>query len=347
MLNATLVGLSLQMLSHSPLLAKTSASDRTRLTISKANLNYFTNSFVYFTALGGKLTTSSSSFSKFLKPVIHMTSIEISSRRNLTTSLLIESSFNCSGCVFDSNKVEASGAAILVDSHGSITSTIASCTFVANEAAFGGAIFFASPAGHLNIDHSSFTSNMAVSGSHMLLKCESLNAQSTSFSESEGVGSSIELNTFSDVTFKYCYFFRNGGPINIWANTVKPKFDNCCFMNYANDAAFTPDDNMFSDGDITFKGKNYINQKSIEPNSYSVSDLNNYLKTRETESDHGDECRMVPTPSMTSSAGIDSGEAIFSIVAIVFFVVVSIVGIIVVVACHTNQPGDEQELDQL
>jgi hypothetical protein len=103
-------------------------------------------------------------------------------------------------------------------------------------------------------------------------------------------------------------------------------------MHYQNVPRF-PDGTFPLSGLRPLKLDNEDNEGEFN-NSKEVEDLAATIP----KIDGGNQCRLEPTPSATYDATFGSEGALFAIISIGFFIIVSVVGILMVVCCQTREP---------
>lgn len=334
--NVTLLRLSVFSLTHAPFLVGSAGNIRGKVNLLHIRGGQFFSHFAYLTSGLRACLISGALFQNFLNSPIAVSSLELIGIQH-SKSQVITSSFTCRNAVFSNNTTPDVGAAIRVETYNTIIGNISGCSFTGNSAAFGGAVFFSSHDGLLEVFDSSFAWNDAMGGAHLLLSLQRFDAFDCRFAFGSGL-SCVEMNTFTDITFSACSFFRNPGKIFVCGSTGTPvTFNECCFMDYNDTDDFPSNYGMFDDNlFMLFTGTNYINRKPVSPGSYSVPQLLSTIT--HVEEDTGaaaDRCRLVPTPSVTLVVRY-SAPAIALTVAMVFFAVVSIAGMLMVVFCHAS-----------
>ena len=333
-LNASLLCLTVSSLSRAPFVAHGAMMEAAQLGLLRIRASRSLSHFLFVSGVCRSCFVSSSLFRAFLESPIVLSSFELNGFSH-QMSPVITSSFTCNNSVFRNNSTPDVGAAIRVETFEEIIGTINGSEFTGNSASFGGAIFF-SAQGKLVADSTEFSWNDAIAGGHLLIYLQSLRLLECKFSFGTGV-SCIELNTFTEAIFDGCSFFKNPGTILVCGMSGTPVvFNDCCFMDY-NDTGNFPSKYDFFDPKMfmLFLGTNYVNLKPVTSGSYSVEQLLSTLMHVSADSNpDANRCRLVPTPSVTLVVSF-SLPAIALIATVAFFAVVSILGMIGVVFCHS------------
>jgi hypothetical protein len=272
-----------------------------------------------------------------------------------TNPVIPRDSFTCADNVFSSNRTPFNGAAISVSLSFAIAGEITNSKFEDNSGGIGGAVFFASPGGSLSISKSWFERNAAAAGSHIYLKCLSFVSYDTRWIVSTGVRSGIETSTLGTFTLNQANFFRNGHGIRFGSEKTNVLVENSCFLNYDDVSGFPENLGLFEGQAIVNFKNTWLNKRLLngEKKADEVKDW--LMEMNKTETAPAEECRLIPTPSMTTNAQLNF-DAWFSIISIGFFVIVSVLGIVMVTCCHSTPKGEqihdetdglEHELDEL
>jgi hypothetical protein len=202
-----------------------------------------------------------------------------------------------------------------------------SVVFARNSGGIGGAIFFVSVNGKLSLDRCDFEGNAAACGAHFIVKTSLLIVADSAFTRSIGDRSHIEIASGTNVSFSNCNFFQNGGYI-VLLNVMCALFSSCCMMNYTNSDYFRFSDFPFAGDALLILEETYINQK-LANDRFPIAAWPDILD-EEPESG-GDQCRLEPTPSATVDVRFSSPSGIVALLAVIFPLVASVLGIVLVV----------------
>lgn len=336
--NVTLLLLHITSLSStSALFSPAAFSQPTLYNFRNLQMSKHFSTFLYLNANRESSLISNSKFSNFLNSVINIHQVGlpeyegVSNQDNNPISPRV--SFFCNHTSFSKNTSPFNGAAILVHSNinsvNSINAVIEDTAFEENTALMGGAIYYESSS--INVTNSKFIKNKANIGSHIFFSCTSSNVEQCIFQEGNGTISTIEL-TVSEGNGAYSFtnskFFLDKGPFRANGQGVTAALRSCCFLDYDEGQYFQYNfDKVFdaaNGGQITLT-ECIINDKYVlngqgSSGSFSTDGLDN--KTSE--------CRLIAYPTATSHYKIKDEPAIFALVAIIFFVLVSIIGIFIV-----------------
>jgi hypothetical protein len=152
----------------------------------------------------------------------------------------------------------------------------------------------------------------------------------------------IEVSQAGEFSMSGDNFFKNAGPINfVSADESTTLISNCCFLRYTETGPgrVEYDNYMFAGkGSVNFT-KTYINLVFLD-RVFSLTDVSGEVSkpqsTSTTLSQRAEECRLQPLQTLTPE--LKFGEAAwFSIISIVFFVIVSVVGIVVVTCSQSDE----------
>lgn len=302
------------------------------------------STFLQFSANHASSIISNSKFTYFLNSVISIHQDDnlpqyegISDQSNNPISPRV--SFVCNCTSFFRNTSPYNGAAILVHSNinsiNSINALIENTNFNENSALMGGAIYYESST--INLTDCHFKSNAAQVGSHIFFSCTTSNVDKCSFQEGAGASScdsSLELTSSESASqnyFRNCQFFLNKGPFRVNGANVNADLTSCCLLYYAEGDYFTYDNSniviLTNGGKISLTNV-ALNEKFVSSGTYSSINVGSLPKAPST--DILNSCRLIPVPTETSHYKINSEPAIFALVAIIFFVLVSIIGIFIV-----------------
>ncbi|OHT08115.1 hypothetical protein TRFO_23477 [Tritrichomonas foetus] len=346
--NTTLLLLQLSTISSaSALISPASLSMKSTYSFDRLSLSRHFSPFLSIHTPYISSAISNSKFSSFLDSAISIREADITisgiSNQN-NNQVQPKASFNCSQSIFANNTASFNGAAIFVSLSG-IDANVIDTTFSSNSALIGGAIFFSSRT--FNCTSSIFIKNMADIGFHLFCVASNVNIEYTNFQESSFNGtSSIELASATSMSTRFnfisCNFFQNSQPI--MANDVSVNVDNCCFIYYSdpeNYQSYQNNNQIRSNGkDSVFNfTKTSFNEMYFESKEFSGNPINVDGGTK--KEDLGNRCRLFPSPSPTANDGWGSQPAIFSLVAIGFFVIVSIIGIFIV-TCHKDKDEEDK-----
>jgi hypothetical protein len=253
--------------------------------------------------------------------------------------------------VFASNQSPFNGAAISVSLGFAINGTITSTKLEDNHATFGGAIFYCCPLGSLTVVKSWFERNAADAGSHMYLRNITFYSNDTRWIVSTGTRSGIEAVSVTNFTLEHANFFRNGHGINFISPVGDIHIKSSCFLNYDDTPGYPENMWVFrGEGNISFVDT-WVNKRHLnESDRGGVDEVEELLSNKtSTETDAAEACRLIPTPSKTTDVRLDF-DAWFSIISIGFFVVVSVLGILMVTCCHSVPQGqpllDHSDVDR-
>lgn len=355
--NVTLLLLHLTSLtSKSALFSPAAFSQPSYYTFQRIYMSKHYSSFLDISANRVSSAISNSKFNCFLNSVIHIYQDElplvegVSDQDNNPANP--KTSFACNYTSFTRNTSPFNGAAILVHSNmnsiNSINAQIDHTNFIENSALMGGAIYFESFS--LNMTDSHFEKNSAQIGSHILLSCSATSTINNCFYQ-EGYMvdkaksiSTIELTApeiQGSYTFNSCKFFLNKGPFRV--NGVSATLNLCCFMDFQGENYGIFDkDYVFFVGDVNLNKVTLNDQfcescSGPEPSKWSLR----------TVLPQDPSCQLIPYPTITSNYKISDEPAIFALVAIIFFVLVSIIGIFIV-TCKKKKdvPPDQEGVDE-
>ena len=337
--NTTLLFLQLSSISSgSALFSPSSLSTPTYYSFSHLKLSKHFSTFLSISGNNVNSAVHYSQFANFLDSVVSISTVELSGRRNQRDNAENPAeSFNCTSCVYLNNTATFAGAAILVSAI-DLTGNIQSSEFRNNRALMGGAVFFSSRS--FNCNYSSFRQNFANIGSHIFVKADQLYMFSSSFQEANASQSCAEFvlsTAVNGFTMNSCNFFQNESPLH--AVGVSVTLESCCVMLYDNTGY---DNYIYNQSFSASDGGSFILQNSVV-NIYSVSGTFNSanINIPTTGDTAVPMCRLIPSPSATSNEGWGSLSAILSLVAIAFFVLISIIGIFIV-TCHKKEEEDDK-----
>lgn len=356
--NVTLLLLHLTSLtSKSALFSPAAFSQPSYYTFQQIYMSKHYSSFLDISANRVSSAISNSKFNCFLNSVIHIHQDElplvegVSDQDNNPANP--KTSFACNYTSFTRNTSPFNGAAILVHSNmnsiNSINAQIDHTKFIENSALMGGAIYFESFS--LNMTDSHFEKNSAQIGSHIFLSCSATSTiSSCSYQEGYMVDKAKSISTIEltapeiqgSYDFNSCQFFLNKGPFR--ANGVSATLNSCCFMDFQgeNYGKFNEDDYKFfqclKPGTVDLN-KVTLNDEFCD--SYSGSDP--LQCSRQNVRPQDPSCQLIPYPTITSNYKISDEPAIFALVAIIFFVLVSIIGIFIVTCKKKKDVPPDQE----
>lgn len=319
------------------------------------------STFLQFSANRASSIISNSKFTYFLNSVISIHQEDnlpqfegVSEQSNNPISPRV--SFVCNYTSFFRNTSPYNGAAILVHSNinsvNTINALIEHTSFNENSALMGGAIYYESSS--INLTDCHFKSNVAQIGSHIFFSCTTSNVNSCSFQEGAGAEcqSSMELTSSESASQNYfntCQFFLNKGPFRVNGGSVKATLRECCFLNYPegdydkyNDAGLIE---LKNDGGITLI-KVTLNKKSADNAVFQSNFDFNFGQASDASDKDIASCRLVPSPTRTVECKINSEPAIFALVAIIFFVLVSIIGIFIVTCKKKKDAPPEDAVNE-
>ena len=345
--NLTLLLLHLTSLSStSALFSPAAFSQRSYYNFQRLSLSKHYSSFLDLNSKCASSLISNSKFSYFLNSVVRIHLDEkipqyegISEQDNNPVSPKV--SFICNHTEFIRNTSPFNGAGILVHSNinsvNSINAVIEYTTFNENTALMGGAIYYESST--FNMSNSHFSKNVARIGSHVFLSCVRSNVESCKFQEASSQEknnglSSVELTASESsgtYTFKNSQFFLDKAPFR--ANGVTANLFDCCFLDYNEGDYFNYNYDKIlgaiNSGSIVLKQVT-INNKIASDTTIDYNDKINTNGMTDASDEQLSTCRLIPYPTQTSHYKISDEPAIFALVAIIFFVLVSIVGIFIV-----------------
>jgi hypothetical protein len=339
--NLTLLFLSasLRHTTLSPFFTSIHASTTSRLTFNRVSLSHYFSHFLFAPAHFSGLSVSSSSFSHFLSSVISITAIDVYGMTGSFTPRTPTESFNCTDTVFANNINTFNGGAIFISSDSPIDGILLHTRFSFNSAAIGGAIYFGVINGLLHIISSEFRNNAATAGSHLFVHSKSLISANSQFLWAGGLRSSIELTGNTSLSFSYCQFFQDQRPIYLQPLT-NSAFTDCCFMRYLNQPNFPEVGFPFDGPGPLSLTRVAINQKILSESFNNSEECQIAFESVE-KTDGGNECRLEPTPSATYDGELGSEGALFVVVSVAFFFVVSILGVMIAMCCQ--RPDDRLE----
>ncbi|OHT11027.1 hypothetical protein TRFO_19415 [Tritrichomonas foetus] len=342
--NATLLFLTVSgSLSSSPLLSTSSDFSRSNLQISNFYIHKHFSSLVFSSFPVFSNSVIHSHFSNFLNSVFSLHSVDQQFINGFSNSfsnpVIPKSSFLCKNSIFYNNSTPYNGGCISLTTNHQINCNISDCDFKNNTAGIGGALYFSSPAGNATLSRTTFQFNYAQIASHSFFLVAFLYADSSNFRQSIGNKSSLQLIIQFTITnalfvFYNCHFFRNEGPLSYESLYHPILFNRCCFLNYNLTEGYPYTFNFFQTSNLLSFDRCVINMQAINVfNIYSGS-LMIHLKE---EDPRGNECRMIPTPTPTNGEQWSSETGIVTIVTIIFFAIVSIIGILIVSCCRCDQ----------
>ncbi|KAK8892170.1 hypothetical protein M9Y10_029393 [Tritrichomonas musculus] len=356
--NVTLLLLHLTSLtSKSALFSPAAFSQPSYYTFQQIYMSKHYSSFLDISANRVSSAISNSKFNCFLNSVIHIHQDElplvegVSDQDNNPANP--KTSFACNHTSFTRNTSPFNGAAILVHSNmnsiNSINAQIDHTNFIENSALMGGAIYFESFS--LNMTDSHFEKNSAQIGSHIFLSCSATSTiNSCSYQEGYMADKAKSISTIEltapeiqgSYIFNLCQFFLNKGPFKV--NGVSATLTSCCFMDFQgeNYGKFEQADYEFFIGSVNLN-KVTLNDKYCP--SYVGS--NPPTEGLQNAGPQDPSCQLIPYPTITSNYKISDEPAIFALVAIIFFVLVSIIGIFIV-TCKKKKdvPPDQEGVDE-
>ena len=357
--NFTILLLQLTSLSSkSPLFSPSATSMRSFSTFHNLYLSKHASTFLHINSNQVSSIISNSNFNFFLDSVIRIQLENFTSytgfSKHTNDPLSPYESFQIQSTTFSNNTSPFNGGAILVHSFlsaiNSITGLLNNTVFTSNSAMMGGAIFFEST--NFTAISCTFSKNSALIGCHAFLSSTStIQVSDTTFQESpiiKDCNSSIEVTgTASTYVFDNCHFFLNNAPFR--TNNVDVTVSDSCFMFYEPDEYTNYNFSILiatlNTGSFIFNDVIANNRKYGPSTSIGGSED---LTTKGDSATDNSGCRVIPSPSASANYGIKSEPAIFSIVAIAFFFIVSIVGIFIV-ACQNKknkEKDDESEIDK-
>lgn len=356
--NFTILLLQLTSLSSkSPLFSPSATSMRSFSTFQNLYLSKHASTFLHINSNQVSSIISNSNFNFFLDSVIRIQLENFTSyagfSKHTNDPLSPYESFQIQSTTFSNNSSPFNGGAILVHSFlssiNSITGLLNNTVFKSNSAMMGGAIFFEST--NFTALSCTFSKNSALIGCHAFLSSSSSTKVSdTSFQESPIItdcNSSIEVTGSSTYEFERCHFFLNNAPFR--TNGAVVTVSDSCFMFYEPDEYtnfnFSVLIDILNGGTFIF---NEVIANNMEYAQSTTITSSGDLEKNGNITTNNSECRVIPSPSASANYGIKSEPAIFSIVAIGFFFIVSIVGIFIV-ACQNKknkEKDDESEIDK-
>jgi hypothetical protein len=344
LLNVTLASLiSRSSIAGAPVFSQPRLHHIPRLSITGFHVSRQFSSLLFSSGRFSSILISHSHFSHFLDSVVDLTSLSVISgfSDHDTNPAAPHDSFTCTDAVFSSNKTPFNGAAISVSLGSPINGMITNTQLNKNEAGFGGAIFFATPLGNLTITKSWFERNAAGAGSHMYLKCCTFYSNDTRWIVSTGSRSGIQVVDLVSFTLDHANFFRNGHGIIFTSASTTAYIRDSCFLNYNDDANYSENMGIFQGPAVVFFEGTYLNKRPLDGKNMTADEIPSYVWSETpVDTDAAEVCRLVPTPSMTMDVKLNF-DAWFSIISIGFFVIVSVLGIIIVTCCHSTPPGKE------
>jgi hypothetical protein len=342
LINATLAGLA-SCAGLAALPAGAPLLQPQRLSIARFALSRHLSP-LYFSTGFASLAITRSRFSFFLGSVVALRSAAIAGISGQDASPVVqEENFTCDDAAFTSNRTPFNGAAISVAVGHAISARIRNSQFHDNDGGVGGAVYFASEGGALSVLSSDFARNSATAGAHAFLRCAAFHGFGSRWSVSGGGRSSIEVSDVASFSLDSNYFFRNAQPLLFLAAGNAVRIENACFLNY-DDAPDYPETFAFFAGNAQLSiAATWINKRWVEAWEGPASE-GSHFAALPTQAASGEECRMIPTPSATVDVQLNA-DAWFSIISIGFFVVVSVVGIIMV-TCFQSAPPGEMILDR-
>lgn len=363
-MNLTLISLHIAYSTHSSpffTLPYSYSSPKNLITFSNLNFNNHLSS-LFRTQIKDQTNSKldfalySCTMNGFLKQVVFIANYEnitlVSTSNSYAKSAASPTiSFICKSCYFSNNKIplemddnempaSTSGAAIYVSLPYDINGTITNSSFVSNEAPFGGAIYFGSSSGDLNITHCIFTGNSCFGqGAHLFIGShDGLNLMNINFILGSGNTSVyiIAKEGKENLQLNEIRFYQNTGPILV-ENAADVTFSACCFTKFSgsgNNLKYIPE-NLISDKETGSKFiinnccVNYGIATGLTLNPSQIVD--EFRKVQEKDEAYCALCRLVPTPSHTMSARVSLACAKEAIIAICCCVFISILGILVVI----------------
>lgn len=335
-----------QTMQSSPLITKSPYSLSTSINLCNCKSQYsfstfFSSSPSYF--YQNKIYKSV--FNHFLNSVFTLESVDIQSISGISQQnsnpIVPTSSFQCQNSLFYNNSTPYNGACISVTTNVELLCIINETRFTNNQGGIGGAIFFSSTTGNASIINSYFGFNQAQIASHAFFLVSTLIINGSQFQQGIGSMSSLQLTAQFNIRnsvfwFYNCHFFRNEAPISFELLLSSIMFSHCCFLNYKLDPNYPYINNFFQTGNrIVFSFERCsINTKLLTANSIYISQIEGFL----TDDDpNGYACMIVPTPSQTNGEKWSSKTGILTIFTIVFFCVISIIGILIVSFCRCDK----------
>ncbi|KAH0786249.1 hypothetical protein GPJ56_009926 [Histomonas meleagridis] len=342
--NFTLTGLIVSSLSNSPYMIMSSSShNHPKLQVTNS---IFRNHFSNFLHINSNLFSASikkSQFTGFLSSCIE---IERAGR------IEADSSFEVRATSFLNNTTPFNGGCIKVSTDSTVDVNISNCEFSYNQAGVGGALYILS-LGSLNMDENMFRYNHADTASHAFISIPSFFSVNDTYEFSRGTDSSILFISNRDVTyvisFNDCDFYQNNATMD-FANLEQSDitFTSCNFMKYS-DQNLTQYQNQYFFDNTSTKSAEFtrcqFNQYYVEgPATITVGEIVSYLEGSAMTTD-AEAIRLIPTQSATVEANWRSTPAIFSVCCMVFFFIVSIIGIIIVSCSNKNYGKQQQVLD--
>lgn len=356
-MNHTIKGLIYSHIFHrSPLILLPLQLHHSFFDIKSSKLSHSLSSFLYSVSSKRDISISNSEFSNHLSSVIKITSYDYKEKfydnhiNDPYTGNSLDSNLNIIQCAFCNNVNDFFGGALWLSDH-SLATKISDSTFLYNKADLGGAIMIVSKSGSLSVLGSQFMNNSARQGSHILASCPDCYFNQVTFLKSNGSSPIYILGNFdtnaqilsdydpgnvistiisrlpessgyhlsgdlatAKAHFEFCSFFANEGCVYISSGSM----ENCClFMIEKTEGYF------FMSGSSVELSKCCINLKSVESGDQEIT---------ATWTDKGDEtclvCQIIPTPSMTVNAKWNHKESILSLVSLIIFAFLSVVGII-------------------
>lgn len=331
--NLTIAGLLLSAsTSRSPFLSVHPMKQPiSNLFITKSSLINHFSTFLKIASEHSSTVIRGSNFKGFLSSVIDIS-------KEAPEQVVKTASFDISGSSFIGNKTPFNGACILTSSESNIEGNISNTVFSSNQAGIGGAIYFYTVEGTLNITKCTFSYNKADIGSHAFISVPKYISTNNKYMFGTGKSGLLFLaKTQINYTFHNDNYYQNEGTVNFTGEA-----DAQCVISYYNSnfMKFTENDPLnFTEKTFfyTEKAKKVeftncqFNDKFLESGKIDFTD-NFAIKLNETgyNTTNPEKIRLIPTQSPTLDADWKSTPAIFSISCLAFFFVVSIIGIVIV-----------------
>lgn len=326
--------------SQSPFIAvHSSRQELPRVTIADTRAYRQFASFLRISAARSLSAIRNSAFSGFLSSVVDLT-------REASQQMELTASFDISGSTFSDNKTPFNGACIVTSSESKIEGNITNTVFSHNTAGIGGAIYFSTVDGALNIKSCTFSYNTAEIASHAFISVPKFTSTENKYMFGTGKSGILLLaETQINYTFLGDNYYQNEGSINFTGEA-----DVQCLISFHNTNFMKFEENdylNFTEGTLLYSGKAktiefnncQFNDKYIE---YAKLDFTDNFATKLEEAGYAttnpEKIRLIPTQSPTVEANWKSTPAVFSVSCLAFFFVVSIIGIIIV-SC-TNKGYD-------
>ena len=329
----------------SPLIAKSPYLTTESINFCNCISHYSFSSFFSSSANFYRNKIHSSTFKHFLNSVFSIESTDIQIiygiSQHYSDPIVPTSSFQCDNSIFSNNSTPYNGACISITTNIELFCIITATRFTNNIGGIGGAIFFSSTIGNASLINTHFGFNRAQIASHAFFLVSTLVVNGSQFQQGIGGMSSLQLTAQFNIrnslfVFHNCHFFRNEAPISFELVLTSITFSLCCFLNYQLVPNYPYINNFFQTSNrIVFSfDRCSVNTKLLSADNIYITQIESYLKD---DAPNGNACMIVPTPSQTNGEKWSSKTGVLTIFTIVFFCVISIIGILIVSCCRCDK----------